>query len=241
MHFFKAWRSRREKAPAGCTALTGLYQSSQWLMHSLKSQLQNFFSASISLWWCWLESEETHCKGNAFKPHLSREEWDVMIYQCKAQRSLLLSCSRHWGSCGFFIENCMVGGQFSRMSHSKAQSGKCLIPLEWLRMSLSTGLTGQFQTGLKWEGRKRWSGVLGRLHTTRVFSTWQEMSLHVLCKILSHHKESGRSGKFSPSASSHVCFSLFSCSFKTFKGEGWWCESNGLSSGASDSNIHFIL
>lgn len=99
MYFFKAWRGKRKKAAAGCTALTVLYQSSQWLVHSLQSQLQNFFSA-ISLWWLWLKSWESHCRGNAFQPHC-RGEWGVMIYQCRAQRSLLLSCSRHWHNCGF--------------------------------------------------------------------------------------------------------------------------------------------
>lgn len=55
-------------------------------------------------------------------------------------QSLLLSCSRHWDNFVFFIENYTIEGQLSRMSHSRAQSGKSVIssgipqnvPQHWL-------------------------------------------------------------------------------------------------------------
>lgn len=187
MLFFKAWRSKRKKAPAGCTALTVLYQSSQWLMQSLKSQLQNFFSAYFFMM-ALVEIIGISLQRKCLQASL-QGEWDVMIYQCKA----CCSAAADTGIIVFFSLRA------TQLGDSRAQSGKSVIssgipqnvPQHWLDWTV-------FETGIQipeaeMGGQNALKLCLGKTahHKTRIFSTGEEMSLHVLCKILSHHKESG--------------------------------------------------
>lgn len=87
----------------------------------------------------------------------------------------------------------------TQLGDSRAQSGKSVIssgipqnvPQHWLDWTV-------FETGIQipeaeMGGQNALKLCLGKTahHKTRIFSTGEEMSLHVLCKILSHHKESG--------------------------------------------------
>lgn len=168
-----------------------------------------------------------------------------MIYRCKAQRSLLLSCSRHWDNCGFFTENCTVGGQFSRMSHT--QSGESVIPV-----GIAQNVPQHWLDRTVWDWDSDTRGLNGRAESIEVVS-WEGCTapgsfprdkecLYKCCVKYYHITRNLKEEENSPPVLAAMwIFSLFFCSFKTLKREGWWCDGNGLSSGASDSNIHFIL